>query len=244
MAANKFADRKETLIKVRSGSYLLEGVLCVPPGAKGVVVFAHGSGSSRHSPRNRFVAHSLQEAGLATLLIDLLEENEAENRDKVFDMELLASRLQGAADWLGAYPETRAMRLGYFGASTGAGAALVAAARQPEAVGAVVSRGGRPDLAGDELLKVEAPTLFLVGSDDEPVIRLNQQALAKLHCPSQLIIVPGATHLFSEAGTLEEVAGHARNWFLKHLSYRTGSFDGAPTEIGTRVPRKDMDQLC
>ncbi|MBI3408296.1 MAG: dienelactone hydrolase family protein [Planctomycetes bacterium] len=245
MVAKEIADRKETLIKVRSGTHLLEGILCVPPGSKGVVVFAHGSGSSRHSPRNQLVARSLQEAGLATLLIDLLEENEAENRDKVFDIELLANRLQGAADWLGAYPETRHLRLGYFGASTGAGSALVAAARQPETVGAVVSRGGRPDLAWDDLPKVEAPTLLIVGGNDEPVIRLNEQALAQLQCPCQLIIVPGATHLFSEPGTLENVAMQARKWFLKYLTHGTrGSSEDVSEEFGNRVPRSDMDQQC
>jgi putative phosphoribosyl transferase len=203
----------ERQVEIPSGRRRLSGILHVPPNAAGVVAFAHGSGSGRFSPRNQFVARVLQEAGLATLLLDLLEEKESEDRRKVFDIELLAERLQSAADWLRKEPATSALRLGYFGASTGAGAALVAAARDPAAVGAVVSRGGRPDLAGNYLSAVEAPTLLIVGGNDDVVIELNEQALRQLSCPKQLVIVPGATHLFEEPGTLEEVARLAKDWF-------------------------------
>jgi putative phosphoribosyl transferase len=187
-----------------------------------VVAFAHGSGSGRFSPRNQFVAGVLQDAGLATLLLDLLEEEEADDREKVFDIELLAERLRSAADWLRQEPATGALRLGYFGASTGAGAALVAAARDPAAVGAVVSRGGRPDLAHAYLSGVQAPTLLIVGGNDDVVIELNEQALRRLRCPKQLLIVPGATHLFEEPGTLEEVARLAREWFVRYLALVDG----------------------
>jgi putative phosphoribosyl transferase len=207
----------EHQVEIPSGRRRLNGILRVPRGAAGVVAFAHGSGSGRFSPRNQFVARVLQEAGLATLLLDLLEEEEAEDRDKVFDIELLAERLQSAADWLSREPETASLRLGYFGASTGAGAALVAAARKPAAVGAVVSRGGRPDLARDDLAAVQAPTLLIVGGHDDVVIELNEQALRLLRCPKQLVIVPGATHLFEEPGTLEEVARLAKEWFVRYL---------------------------
>jgi putative phosphoribosyl transferase len=196
----------------------LSGILRVPPGAEGVVAFAHGSGSGRFSPRNQFVARALGEADLATLLLDLLEEEEAADREKVFDIDLLAERLQSAADWLRREPVTGALRLGYFGASTGAGAALVAAARNPAAVGAVVSRGGRPDLARDCLSAVQAPTLLIVGGNDDVVIGLNEQALRRLRCPKELVIVPGATHLFEEPGTLEAVARLAREWFARYLA--------------------------
>lgn len=208
----------ERQVEISSGKRRLWGILTVPADATGVVAFAHGSGSGRFSPRNQFVARTLQEAGLATLLLDLLEEEEADDRKKVFDIGLLAERLQSAADWLSKEPDTRALRLGYFGASTGAGAALVAAAREPAAVGAVVSRGGRPDLAGNYLPLVQAPTLLIVGGNDDVVIELNEQALRLLRCPKELVIVPGATHLFEEPGTLEEVARLAKVWFIRHLA--------------------------
>ncbi len=195
----------------------LEGVLAVPPRSVGVVVFAHGSGSGRFSPRNNFVARKLQNGGLATLLLDLLEEREADDRRKIFDIDLLADRLLLAKAWLAERPETRILRLGYFGASTGAGAALEAAARDPSFVGAVVSRGGRPDLAERYLPAVIAPTLLIVGSNDTPVIEMNEQALRLLTCPKDLVIIPGASHLFEEPGTLEQVADHALRWFLRHL---------------------------
>jgi putative phosphoribosyl transferase len=208
----------ERLVEIPSGRRWLNGILHVPPGAPGVVTFAHGSGSGRFSPRNQFVAHVLQKAGLATLLLDLLEEEEAEDRQKVFDIELLAERLQSAADWLGREPATSALAVGYFGASTGAGAALIAAACNPAAVSAVVSRGGRPDLAGHHLSAVQAPTLLIVGGNDDVVIELNEQALRLLRCPKKLVIVPGATHLFEEPGTLEEVAHLAKEWFVRYLA--------------------------
>ncbi len=215
---NTHTNSKERQIEIPSGRRRLSGILRVPPDAKGVVAFAHGSGSGRHSPRNQFVAGVLEEGGLATLLLDLLEEEEAENREKVFDIELLAERLQSAADWLCQQTETNSLRLGYFGASTGAGAALVAAARNPAGVGAVVSRGGRPDLADNYLPTVQVPTLLIVGGNDDVVIQLNEQAHRLLHCPKELVIVPGATHLFQEPGTLEEVARLAKQWFVRHLA--------------------------
>jgi putative phosphoribosyl transferase len=209
--------KTERDVEIESGPRELTGILRVPPAAKGVVAFAHGSGSGRFSPRNQFVARVLQEAELATLLLDLLEKEEAEDRQKVFDIELLAERLQSATYWLNEELETRALRVAYFGASTGAAAALVPAARNPVAVSAVVSRGGRPDLARDYLSAVEAPTLLIVGGNDDMVIRLSEQALRLLRCPKQLVIVPGATHLFEEPGTLEEVARLAKDWFLRYL---------------------------
>lgn len=190
-----------------------------------MVLFAHGSGSSRYSPRNRFVAGALQEAGLATLLIDLLtleeESVDLRTRQLRFDIGLLAERLVGATDWLGEQPETRNLKVGYFGASTGGGAALVAAAERPEACGAVVSRGGRPDLAGAALGRVRAPTLLIVGGWDEPVIAMNEEALEQLQCDKRLEIVPRATHVFEEPGALEEVARLARGWFERHLGGAT-----------------------
>ena len=209
-------------VEIPSGKRRLSGVMHVPTDARGVVAFAHGSGSGRFSPRNQFVAGVLDEAGLATLLLDLLEEAESEDQRKVFDIKLLAERLQSAADWLKREPATKALRLGYFGASTGAGAALVAAVRDPTAVGAVVSRGGRPDLARDYLSAVQAPTLLIVGGNDDVVIELNEQALRLLHCPKQLVIVPGATHVFEEPGTLEEVSRLAKEWFVRLLTPSTG----------------------
>jgi putative phosphoribosyl transferase len=208
---------RERAVTIPAGNRRLEGLLALPPGARAVVAFAHGSGSGRLSPRNQYVARVLQEAGLATLLLDLLEPAEAEDRRNVFDIALLADRLRAAADWLARGAATRPLRLGYFGASTGSAAALVAAARQPEAVGAVVSRGGRPDLAWDDLPAVAAPTLLIVGGADEQVLDLNRRALERLHCPKELVVVPGATHLFPEPGALEEVARQATRWFRRHL---------------------------
>jgi len=204
----------------------LEGELIVPGDASGAVAFAHGSGSSRHSPRNQFVARQLQQAGLATLLLDLLEEEEARDRRKVFDIELLALRLLAAARWLGDNPSTHCLALGYFGASTGAAAALVAAARDPGRVSAVVSRGGRPDLAMRWLPQVQAPTLLIVGENDEPVLQWNRDALECLSAENKLVVVPGATHLFEEPGALEEVAQHACRWFVRHLT-PAGALAGA-----------------
>jgi putative phosphoribosyl transferase len=207
----------ERFVEISAGRRKLKGVLGIPNELRGVVAFAHGSGSGRFSPRNQFVARALQGAGLATLLLDLLEEDEAEDRRKVFDIELLAARLGAASHWLSRDPDTHDLKLGYFGASTGAGAALVAAARWTGPVDAVVSRGGRPDLAGDDLPDVIAPTLLIVGGRDEQVLELNRQALARLRCPKELVVVPGATHLFEEPGTLEEVARLAGQWLLRHL---------------------------
>jgi putative phosphoribosyl transferase len=211
-------------VRVPADGVTLEGTLIVPAGACGVVVFAHGSGSSRHSPRNRYVAGELQRGGLATLLMDLLTADEEaidlRTRQLRFDIPLLAERLVGAVDWLGREPSTRDVRLGAFGSSTGGGAALVAAARRPEAVRAVVSRGGRPDLAGDALSRVTAPTLLIVGGRDEVVIELNREASERMTACAEkrLEIVPGATHLFEEPGALEKVAGLARDWFTRHLA--------------------------
>jgi dienelactone hydrolase len=201
---------------------VLEGSLVLPGDPRGVVLFAHGSGSSRHSPRNRFVARSLQESGLATLLLDLLTRDEeavdVQTAQLRFDIQLLAQRLVEASGWLMREREMANLRIGYFGASTGAGAALVAAAHLPEAIAAVVSRGGRPDLAGPALPLVRCPTLLIVGGDDKPVIRLNREAFDRLGSPDkQLQIVPGATHLFEEPGTLEEVARLAGDWFGRYL---------------------------
>ena len=217
----------EEQVRVKAGPVTLEGNLAVPEGARGVVLFAHGSGSGRHSPRNRFVAQQLRAAGLGTLLIDLLSEQE-EAVDQFtghlrFDIGLLAERLVGATDWLAEHRRTAGLSVGYFGASTGGGAALVAAAQRSEQVGAVVSRGGRPDLAGDALPVVRAPTLLIVGGDDEPVIGMNEEALARLGAPvKELVIVPGASHLFEEPGTLEEVARLAAKWFTRYLSLGRG----------------------
>ena len=209
--------KHEDEVVIPSGCRTLNGILHVPRHAKGVVVFAHGSGSGRFSPRNQHVARELETGGLATLLLDLLEEEESQDRDKVFDIELLATRLQSAAEWLAQQPATKTLRLGYFGASTGAGAALVAAANQPDTVAAVVSRGGRPDLAKERLEAVKAPALLIVGGDDGVVIDLNKRALRQLNCRKQLVNVPGASHLFEEPGTLDEVAQLAREWFVHYL---------------------------
>jgi dienelactone hydrolase len=199
----------------------LEGNLTVPDAARGIVLFAHGSGSSRHSLRNRFVAQTLNSAGLATLLFDLLtgEEEAVDIRTAHFrfDIGLLAERLGSATDWILREPSARDLRIGYFGSSTGGGAALVAAAVRPEAVGAVVSRGGRPDLAGAALAKVKAPTLLIVGGKDEAVIDMNRKAMAKMKCEVKLELVPGATHLFEEPGALEAVAKLGSESFTRHL---------------------------
>lgn len=212
---------KEQTVHVAAGKVPLEGSLVVPVNARGVVLFAHGSGSSRFSPRNRMVARALQQAALATLLIDLLTEEEeaidAYTTHLRFDIPLLAGRLVGAIDWLGQQPQTLDLRIGLFGASTGAAAALIAGAERPKAIGAVVSRGGRPDLAGPALERVLAPTLLIVGGEDPTVIRLNEEAAALLHAEHQLVIIHGATHLFEEPGALEEAADLARDWFLAYL---------------------------
>jgi putative phosphoribosyl transferase len=211
----------DQVVLVRAGAVQLEGKRVVPPDATGVVLFAHGSGSSRHSARNQFVARRLQSDRLATLLVDLLTSEE-ERVDEVtrhlrFDIQLLADRLNAAIDWLAERAETHAVRIGLFGASTGGGAALVAAASDPERVGAVVSRGGRPDLAGDALPFVRSPTLLIVGGNDVPVIPLNESAMRQMRTEVRLEIVPGASHLFEEPGTLERVAELASDWFGRHL---------------------------
>lgn len=207
----------EQAVVIAADHVTVEGNLAIPERARGVAIFAHGSGSSRFSPRNNFVARQLQADGIATLLVDLLQEDEARDRRLVFDLALLARRLSAITAWARADTRTRDLAIGYFGASTGAGAALRAAAMEPEQIAAVVSRGGRPDLAAPFLSKVMAPTLLIVGGFDEPVIEMNQEALALLTCPKQLVIVPGASHLFEEPGTLEQVADLARNWFHKYL---------------------------
>ena len=195
------------------------GSLVVPASARAIVLFAHGSGSSRFSPRNRFVAETLNRAGLATLLFDLLtpEEDAGQARLRRFDIALLAQRLLAMTDGVAADPATARLRIGYFGASTGAAAALVAAAERPLLVGAVVSRGGRPDLAGDALERVEAPTLLIVGGEDHQVSELNRRAQPRLHAPSELVVVPGASHLFEEPGALAEAARVAAAWLTAHL---------------------------
>ncbi|MDR7523284.1 MAG: dienelactone hydrolase family protein [Armatimonadota bacterium] len=199
----------------------LEGALAVPPGARGIVLFAHGSGSSRHSPRNQFVAGVLRGAGFATLLTDLLTAGEEavdeRTRHLRFDIPFLARRLAAATAWVGSDPEVRSLRIGYFGASTGAAAALVAAAHRTD-IGAIVSRGGRPDLARDVLARVRAPTRLIVGGRDVAVLDLNREALRRLQVEKDLVIVPGATHLFEEPGALEEVARLAADWFRRHLA--------------------------
>ena len=213
----------ERLVHVAAGSVTLEGTLSLPPEARGLVLFAHGSGSSRLSPRNRHVAHILNDAWLATLLVDLLTEDEEtidlRTAHLRFDIGLLAERLVGATDWLTRQPDTRHLPIGYFGASTGAAGALVAAAARPQVVSAIVSRGGRPDLAGPALANVRAPTLLIVGGQDHVVIELNRSALDLLHGEKQLVIVPGATHLFEEPGALDEVAQLAREWFERYLTW-------------------------
>jgi len=205
-------------VSIVTAGAMIDGDLALPPDAAGVVLFAHGSGSSRHSPRNRYVAQELQRAQLATLLIDLLTPEEDREYERRFDIALLTRRLAGAARWLSEQPRTAALPLGLFGASTGAAAALQLAAATPDAVAAVVSRGGRPDLAGEQALRrVRAPTLLIVGGLDDVVIDLNRAARAQMLCRSQLEIVPGATHLFEEPGKLEQVAVLAADWLGSHL---------------------------
>ncbi len=208
-------------VEIEAGRARLPGHLTVPSDAPEVVVFAHGSGSSRDSPRNRYVAAVLNQAGLGTLLFDLLTPEEETDRANVFDIALLAQRLARATAWLRSQPPVAGLPVGYFGASTGAAAALWAAAERGANIAAVVSRGGRPDLAGARLGTVRAPTLLIVGEDDETVLRLNSHAQAELRCQSELAVVPGATHLFAEPGTLATAAGLARDWFTSHLD--TGS---------------------
>jgi putative phosphoribosyl transferase len=212
---------KEQPVKVTLGPITLEGNLTLPQGATGVILFAHGSGSSRHSPRNRYVAQVLNEAHLGTLLVDLLTVDEeaidSRTEELRFDIGLLTRRLLGVTDWVVRSADTRPLRIGYFGASTGAAAALAAAAEHSHEVGAVVSRGGRPDLVGGAIANVGAPTLLIVGGNDVPIVRVNRSAFEQLRCEKQLAIVPGATHLFEESGALERVARLARDWFGRHL---------------------------
>lgn len=207
----------ERTVTIQAGNAQLGGSLAVPPNARGIVLFAHGSGSGRFSPRNQYVARVLRDGGIGTLLMDLLEEWESEDRQKVFDIDLLAERLIGATSWVRDNPETDELAVGYFGASTGAGAALEAASKLGDEVKAVVSRGGRPDLAMKYLPDVTAPTLLIVGGLDWPVISMNQDAYEHLPGIKEIVIVPGATHLFEEPGTLEQVAELARDWFGKYL---------------------------
>ena len=210
-----------TEVHIQAGRAILPGKLTIPQNAVALVLFAHGSGSSRHSPRNKFVARTLHDAGLATLLFDLLtpeeEATDIRTREHRFNIGLLADRLLHATRWARQREQTRNLQVGYFGSSTGAGAALVAAAELPQDVGAVVSRGGRPDLAGDALSKVQAPTLLIVGGNDDIVIELNEMARDQMPCEVKLEIVPGATHLFEEPGALDKVAKLASDWFVHHL---------------------------
>lgn len=207
----------EKLVQIPVDGVWLEGMLGVPDGATGLVLFAHGSGSSRKSPRNNFVASELRKAGLATLLMDLLTAGEEMDYEKRFDIGLLGTRLDAAVKWAAKEPETKALRPGYFGASTGAAAALMSAASFGDRIGAVVSRGGRPDLAMEFLPLVKSPTLLIVGGEDAPVVGFNTRALRALSAEKQMAVVPGATHLFEEPGALEQVASLAASWFKKHL---------------------------
>ena len=212
--------RGEPVVRIPSGKVTLEGVLELPEPAAGIVIFSHGSGSGRHSPRNQFVAKELRQAGLGTLLLDLLTPEEDQDYEMRFDIDLLTERLGDAVRFVRGHPPTRESRVGLFGASTGAASALRVAAQQPREVGAVVSRGGRPDLTGARLLAaVRAPTLLIVGGRDHGVIEMNEAARdALVHCDRELAIVPGATHLFEEQGTLEQVAKLAAQWFVRHLA--------------------------
>lgn len=215
---------ESSTVSIPAGEYAIQGDLTLPASAQGAVIFAHGSGSSRHSPRNKYVAEVLNLGGLATLLIDLLtaEEELADMRtaEYRFDIPLLADRLLAATDWAAKVPSIANMAVGYFGASTGAAAALVAAAKRPQRISAVVSRGGRPDLAADSLEKVAAPTLLIVGEFDRDVIVLNRHAAKVMRAPTEIRIVRGATHLFEEEGALEQVASLVTEWFQKHLIHR------------------------
>ena len=221
------ADPPRAVVRVPTRLATLEAELVVPPRAFGVVLFAHGSGSSRHSPRNRAVAEVLQRAGLATLLLDLLtpveERHEAHTGHLRFNIPMLAARLVDATDWITRQPVTRGLRVGYFGASTGGGAAIVAAASRPHVVAAVVSRGGRPDLAGDALTAVRAPTLLIVGSEDVQVLDMNRDAMERMCAEVEIDIVPGATHLFEEHGAMDHVARRAAGWFARHLARQPGA---------------------
>jgi putative phosphoribosyl transferase len=212
---------QERDVSIGVGPTTLEGTLSLPSAPVGIVVFAHGSGSSRHSPRNRLVARMLQDAGFATLLFDLLtveeEAIDSQTGHLRFNIVFLAERLVAALEWVEEQDAIRSLAIGLFGASTGAAAALMAAALHPSIIHAVVSRGGRPDLAGAAIEQVQAPTLLIVGGQDEVVLQLNQEALTKLHCEKRLEVVPGATHLFEEPGTLEEASALARSWFERHL---------------------------
>jgi len=214
-------------VQIQAGRAVLPGDLRIPKRAAALVLFAHGRGSSRHSPRNQFVARTLNEAGLATLLFDLLTPEEVaidmRTREHRFNIHLLAERLVHATKWAKQQEQTSNLRAGYFGSSTGGAAALVAAVGVPQDVNAVVSRGGRPDLAGEALPKVQAPTLLIVGGNDDIVIELNEQARDRMHCEVKLEIVPGATHLFEETGALEKVAQLANDWFVKHLGAKSAS---------------------
>lgn len=214
LAHNKDLEKE---IVIANDDMQLQAILAVPNNAKAIIVFAHGSGSGRLSPRNNFVAEVLQKSGLATLLIDLLSKEEEQDRSNVFDIELLAQRLHLAKAWISKQADLKSLKIGYFGASTGAGAALMAGAQDPENIFAIVSRGGRPDLAGKFLSNVLSPTLLLVGGNDGIVITLNKNALNELHCIKALKIIPGATHLFEELGTLEQVASLASDWFSRYL---------------------------
>lgn len=217
------SDPHSTLRSIAVGRRALEGELGLPARPRGLVIFAHGSGSSRHSPRNAFVAERLRSRGFATLLFDLLTESEAMHRANVFDIDLLASRVAEAIRWARHDADTRDLPVGLFGASTGAAAALVAAAEEPGEVAAVVSRGGRPDLAKEALLQVRAPVLLIVGGADEAVLALNRAAAQDLACETRIEIVPDATHLFEEPGALETVVGHAGDWFAAHLATEKGT---------------------
>jgi len=231
MPFHEYVESDSTAVEVRipCGALTLDGALVIPRGAGGIVVFAHGSGSSRHSPRNQFVARIIRESGNGTLLFDLLTAEE-EIEDNVtsrlrFNIGLLASRLAEVTRWLVAQPAARHLGIGYFGSSTGGGAALVAAAEVGQRIGAVVSRGGRPDLAGEVLPRVQSPTLLIVGGNDDVVIRLNEEALAELRCEKELKLVPGATHLFQEPGALEAVGRLAADWFRRHLHTHSEATD-------------------